>query len=130
MMTNFDLKQSALFTINAKTLYSTDILHVKKGEQYQFYCDKDQGWKDWFIPTGPNGYFNVLAWLIGLRLKSAKCFCLCGVYDQKDSTAFAIGSNNIIQMEKTGVVSFFANDTKGFYRNNSGCIKLRITRLQ
>ncbi|MGZ3874397.1 MAG: hypothetical protein ACXVJD_15860, partial [Mucilaginibacter sp.] len=63
------------------------------------------------------------------RVKRSKCFCLCGVFNQDDSTAFPIGSNNTIVIEKTGLISFFANDAKGFYKNNSGRIDLTITRL-
>jgi hypothetical protein len=130
VITNLSLNQTAIFTINANELYSTEMLSVKYGEEYEFFCDPGQYWKDWFICTSPDGYFNPFAWLAGLRTKHTPCFCLCGVYDYDDSTAFAIGSIRIIEVKTTGVVSFFANDAKGFYKNNSGSIKLNVTRLQ
>ncbi|MGZ3752862.1 MAG: hypothetical protein ACXVB0_20845 [Mucilaginibacter sp.] len=129
MITSVDIKHDAVFTISAQELYSKDMLRVKKGEKYQFRCEGDQKWKDWFISTTADGYFNLFAWIFGMRVKRSKCFCLCGVFNQDDSTAFSIGSNNTIVIEKTGLISFFANDAKGFYKNNSGRIDLTITRL-
>ncbi len=75
-------------------------------------------------------YFNPWAMLAGLRTKRTPCFCLCGVYDYDDNTAFAIGSIKLIEIKSTGVISFFVNDAKGYYKNNSGSIKLNVTRLQ
>jgi hypothetical protein len=130
MITSLALNQSALFIIDAKELYSEHTLYVKSGEEYEFFCDPDQHWKDWFVTANPDGYFNPLALLMGLRAITAKCFCLCGAFDRDDSTSFPIGSKNIVRMQKMGLLSFFANDVKGFYGNNSGSIKLNITRLQ
>lgn len=130
MIADLSVNQSAFFIVSAKELYSEDMLFVKKGEEYEFYCDKDQHWKDLFISTGPDGYTNPLASLAGLRVKRAKYFCLCGVYDTDDNTSFIIGSGCIVHIERLGMVSFFANDTKGFFGNNSGSIKLNVTRLQ
>ena len=130
MIKSLSLNQTAFFTINANELYSGEMLSVKYGEEYEFFCDPGQYWKDWFIRTGPDGYFNPLARLAGLRTKHTPCFCLCGVYDYDDSTAFAIGSIKLVEIKSTGVISFFANDAKGYYKNNSGSIKLNVTRLQ
>jgi len=49
--------------------------------------------------------FNPLAKLAGLTIEISPCFCLCGVYDYDDSTAFAIGSINVIEIKSTGVIS-------------------------
>ena len=130
MITSLLLNQTAPFTVNANELYSAEMLSVKSGEEYEFFCDPGQYWKDWFIRTGPDGYFNPLARLAGLRTKRTPCFCLCGVYDYDDNTAFAIGSIKLFEIKSTGVISFFANDAKGYYKNNSGSIKLNVTRLQ
>ena len=121
--------ESIELTVWASEENSSEQLSVKEKEIYQFSCDKGQCWKDWFIPSGPNGFLNPLAILAGLRVKSAKCFCLCGVYDKQDRTAFRIGSAHNVRVEKDGTVSFFANDTRGYYDNNKGCVRLLIQRL-
>lgn len=130
MITSLSLNQTAHFTVNANKLYSDEMISVKFGEEYEFFCDPGQHWKDWFISSGPDGYFNPLAGLAGLRTKRTPCFCLCGAYDYDDSTSFGIGSIKIVEIKSTGVISFFANDAKRYYKNNSGSIKLNITRLQ
>jgi len=130
MIVKLDILQTQTLTIAAIDLYSNDPLQVGAGEEYQFYCDWHQAWKDAWITTTPDGYFNVLGWLIGMRVKHTKCFCLCGVYDEDDSTGFAIGSDKTIITQQTGLISFFANDVMGHYANNSGSIQLEITRLK
>jgi hypothetical protein len=87
--------------IDAKDIYSPEQIAVEKDEKYEFACDETQRWKDWFINSGPNGYPNLLARLWGLRVKSAKCFCLCGAYNVQDRDAFPIGSE--IKSEKSGI---------------------------
>ena len=124
------MNQTIVFDIKAETLFSEDVLLVNKGELYRFWCDNGQKWKDWFYTTSPDGYFNPLVWLFGARLTTARCFCLCGVYDHDDDTAFAIGSDSTVKIQMNGTVSFFANDAIWAYGNNSGAIKLNISRLQ
>ncbi len=117
-------------TIQANEQYSSHKIEVEKNEVYQFVCDKHQRWKDWFICSSPEGFFNLFAWLAGLRVKGVKCFCLCGTYNDQDQKAFSIGINKIETIKENGTLSFFANDTNGFYYNNHGSVKLQITRLK
>ncbi len=114
----------------AKDVYSKEKLLVSPNEVYLFSCDEDQSWADWFIKTTPKGFFNPLASIQGLRVKKVKCFCLCGAYNQSDEGAFAIGMHNEVTMQEAGNLSFFANDTAGYYHNNKGSIKVTIERIQ
>lgn len=113
----------------AKDEYSKEKLLIAPNEIYLFFCDEDQSWTDWFIKTTPKGYFNLLASIKGLRLRKTKCFCLCGAYNQSDAGAFAIGMRNEVIMTEAGNLSFFANDTAGYYNNNKGSIKVNIERI-
>jgi len=114
--------------ICAREKYSSHRVEIKAGEKYVFWCDDDQYWRDLFLKQTPAGYNNVMASLLGLRLDSALCFCLCGSINDDENMLFEIG----LKMEKTfnidGFVSFFANDTPGFYWNNSGAITLNILK--
>lgn len=114
----------------AKDVYSKETLLINANEVYLFFCDEDQSWTDWFIKTTPKGYFNLLASIKGLRLRKAKCFCLCGAYNQSDAGAFAIGMHNEVIMQEAGKLSFFANDTAGYYDNNKGSINLNVQRIR
>ncbi len=114
----------------AKDEYSKEKLLINPNEIYLFFCDEEQTWADWFIKTTPKGFFNVLASIQGLRVKKVKCFCLCGAYNQSDVAAFAIGMRNEVTMQEAGNLSFFANDTAGYYHNNKGSIKVNIERIR
>lgn len=114
--------------IKAEEPYSSQQIAVFKGETYIFSCDSRQRWTDWKIKTTPNGFFNPFAWLLGLRVKKAKCFCLCACYGNNDNTGFAIGNYRKVDIEQDGVLSFFANDTNGYYQNNHGAITLNVRR--
>ena len=123
-----NIAEKAILTIQAADKYSGETLSVKKEEQYTFAVAADQKWNDWYVRASADGYFNFLASLFGQRVKGIKCFCLCGVYDQNDATAFAIGSSKTIIAGQDGTLSFFANDSRGFYFNNKGSIQLSVTR--
>jgi hypothetical protein len=120
---------SLVLTIHAIEKNSSDQLIVNENEIYRFTCDSGQRWKDWYISSGPKGFFNPFAILAGLRIKKYSCFCLCGVYDKRDSTAFKIGNGSEEKVRNGGTISFFANDSLAYYKNNSGYVRLRIDRL-
>ena len=121
--------QTVTVKVYAHTRYSLNSFAVKSGEHYRCYCQPAQRWKDWFIWSGPDGYFNPLAWLFGTRVKGSKCFCLCGVFDRDDGTAFRIGTERRIEVENGASLCFFANDSRFAYRNNSGSVRVEVTRL-
>ena len=104
---------------------------TEAGEQYHIRTDRSERWKDAWISSSPKGFFNILAWLAGMRVKGAKCFCLCGLLNGQEQSAFAIGLERVLDVpEGGGTLQFFANDTPGYYHNNSGHIRLQVQRLK
>jgi len=114
--------------IFAREKYSSNRIEIKAGEKYIFWSDDDQYWRDLFLKQTPAGYNNVMASRIGLRLDSALCFCLCGSINNDENMLFEIGMKTEKTFNIDGFVSFFANDTPGFYWNNSGAITLNILK--
>jgi hypothetical protein len=121
---------SVTIKLFAKDFYSRDSFEVQAGMRYLLICDGNQTWNDWFVTSSPSGYNNLLAKLFGLRLKTAKCFCLCGVFDKIEGTSFRIGSSFHIEPQATTkILSFYANDYKKAYWNNHGSIDITITSV-
>ncbi len=116
-------------SIKAKELFSTDRIKVKAGQSYEVTCGKEQRWTDWFIPSDAEGYINPLALLIGMRVPKTNCFCLCVAYNDSLPGAFAIGFKNKVRVKEDGNISFFANDSEGYYKNNKGSVKITVTRI-
>jgi hypothetical protein len=102
-------------SIDSREPFSGFKLPVAAGQIIEFECDKNQRWQDLFVRTSPDGFFNPLAWIAGLRVRGVKCFALCGCYNDDVRTAFKIGTGCTIRVEKDGFLSFFANDTDGYY---------------
>src|SRR4051812_10074139 len=98
--------------ISAIDFFSSEELAVAKSQQYVIECAPDQRWTDSWITCSAEGYFNLFAWLIGMRVRRAKCFCLCGTYNRNDKGAFVVGKSTTICVATDGSLSFFANDVK------------------
>jgi hypothetical protein len=122
--------ESRILTIQAVDFVSTQKLEVQKEEVYDFDCNPTQRWKDWFISSGPDGFYNPLASLVGLRFKNVKCFALCAGYISNQSESFVIGSGiEKKSISSTGELFFFANDSPKHYRNNRGSVEMKVTRV-
>lgn len=117
--------------VNAKELYSSEPkISVNIGESYEIKVEKNQCWKDWFVNTSPDGFFNPLLFLSGRRVKGVKCFCLCGTINANEEHHFKIGSGtHEFIIEHNGTLLFFPNDSINHYNNNSGSISLEIKRI-
>ena len=116
--------------ICAKEEWSSHVIATETGEKYHVWCNSDQYWTDWFIKSSPEGFFNILAFIAGFRVKGVKCFCLCGGYKQNINTAFPIGmSKEFAVSESGGELSFFANDSPNYYKNNKGSIVINVERI-
>ena len=130
MVHRIHIDETLHIRVKAREFYSTEKINVVAGEEYRFSCDPEECWVDSIIPASPDGAFNLLALIAGMRVKHTKCFCLCGAYNDQEDGVFAIGANNQLPMTKTGTLSFFANDTKGYYNNNKGVITVHVTRIK
>ena len=89
-------------------------------------------WCDASIRTGPAGYPSRS---LGFRLaepfrraRKANWFALIGTIHQK-GPAFVIGDGTDIVIPADGLLYCFANDLPSFYFNNSGHVKVVVTRL-
>ncbi|GAA4462433.1 hypothetical protein GCM10023093_09030 [Nemorincola caseinilytica] len=120
-----------ILRIRAAERYSMQRIAVMEGQSYNIRCDAGQRWVDMVIWASPKGYPNPLARLFGMRVHDARCFCLCGAYNDADTDAFAIGTDHTIaHVPINGTLSFFANDVHGYEWNNWGSIDITVTRLQ
>ena len=60
----------------------------------------------------------------------AKWFTLCGSVGDSDDRAFVIGNTlSNFSPEDSGELCAFANDLDGYYGNNSGYLKIRVTAV-
>jgi hypothetical protein len=130
MVYTIALNQVIEITVYAKDFYSRHSLIINPGETYRISSKKCQYWWDWFVPSSASGYYNPLAVRLGLRLKTAKCFCLCGAFDKDENTFFEIGKTAMISaQENKRVLYFFANDYRKAYWNNWWRIKIIVERV-
>lgn len=126
----YDLQQGEEIQIEifSNEYWSSKKINTTAGQKYRIWSEPSQFWKDWLTKTSPEGFFNILSYIAGQRVKGAKCFCLCGAYDKQESTGFAIGKVKEFDAQG-GELSFFANDTKWAYGNNKGSIIINVIRL-
>lgn len=130
MVYKLNANETVEVVIFARDFYSRHSLAIEPNETYQVTCKRKQRWWDWFIPSSPAGYRNILVEWAGLRLETARCFCLCGAFDKDENQLFKIGKScNIGPQQKKVALYFFANDCKKAYWNNWGKIKVVISRL-
>lgn len=115
----------------AKEKNSSNQLVVEPGQTYQFTVSPKDRWFDMGWPTNANGFNNVVFQWSGHkpRVEWAKCFALCAVLNENDATAFVVGTETRTTFPESGIVSFFANDVKGYYGNNWGKITVEVLRL-
>jgi len=123
-----------ILKISAEDYFSKDSLAVEVGQVYLFSGDKRERWSDWFISSKPTGYFNIFLLNKNKRLPEVKCFALCGSINKNPLENFYVGISKKYEVETSGEIYFFANDTKKekswYQRNNKGALKLSILRLK
>lgn len=127
------INQPQTIKIHAWDYYSRISLSVKKGEVYSFSVAKRPIWVDFFVPCNADGFHNPILADRYKRLRGAKCFKLCGNFNKKEETNFAIGQElENYTIPEDGELYFFANDHRArfFYLNNWGRISLTINRIQ
>lgn len=62
--------------------------------------------------------------------KGVKWFSLCGYIENDEKNAFLIGNKlNSFSPKTSGELCAFANDLDGYYGNNSGYLKIRVSKL-
>jgi hypothetical protein len=119
-------------------------IYLEKGKAYNIEVIKaqKQKWRDGSIkPVDGIGWDRDDVKLgykeVGIALsepfrrvtgKGAKWFTLCGCINQNDSKAFVIGNklSNFVP-DESGELCAFANDLDGFYGNNSGYLRIKVS---
>ncbi len=102
---------------------------VKEGEVYSFYANHGKTWTDWFWRSSAKGFWNPVLFRWMKRVKSAKCFELCGTIDDEEKYHFKIGmSRENYKIPKTGLLFFFPNDSIKHLCNNKGFMNVNVVR--
>lgn len=137
---HLDAGESLALEAGSKAKWNITPLQVQAGEVYRF--EASGTWHDASIRSGPEGYqspniwFRLVAWL--RRVPKANWFALVCMIDQDKSTRFDFTHGERFDrghvtveatMSKDGFLNCFANDLPFTYWNNSGSVRLKITRL-
>jgi hypothetical protein len=114
--------------VKARKLWNKTGIRVTAGVTY---CFKAEGcWVDFYILHGPAGDPSpnfYMRWFEHLRrMNDQNWFTLIGAIDEEMATAFPIGKGGQFVMTRSGELTCFANDVKGFYWNNWGHVTLTV----
>ena len=112
---------------------------VVKGASYKFAVAAGDIWKDGDVECGPGGWkSDELPWYKeGVvefaerfrRVKEANWFALIGALGDEDDNLFVIGDNSSpFPVRRDADLYLFANNMKSKYGNNTGSLKVTITR--
>jgi hypothetical protein len=104
---------------------------LEGGNRYSFEAEGE--WKDAKNACNADGWtprWNKLAMMLvelSKREKGQPLFKLIGAIDKK-RPYIVLGTRGSFVAPASGELFCFANDVPGFYRNNSGKVKLRVQR--
>jgi hypothetical protein len=137
----------AIIEINAKSHWNASGILFEKDVRYQIEVEggKNAKWKDKSIETTADGWClppkakcegtgdKALDWIIGLmepfrRAPDRNWFKLIGVVAGAEYQQDPIGNEGTLKPRSDGEFCSFANDLSWKYYNNSGTLKLKITR--
>jgi len=90
-----------------------------------------KGWDRKDVKLGlKESFIKILESRRRVTKKGVKWFTLCGTIGPDDSTAFIIGNSlKKYSANKSGEFCAFANDLNGFYGNNTGKLRVKVTLL-
>jgi len=123
--------QTAVIGVHARAKWNDTALQFGTGEKYALKASG--AWYDASIHTGPAGYaspslpFRLVEWL--RRVPKANWFALIGAIGPSLAAPFVIGDGCDLDAGQEGVLQCFANDLPFTYGNNSGWVRLEVTRL-
>jgi hypothetical protein len=127
---NLRVGESAVRTVYARLHHNDTLLAVKAGQTYEFVVDAKQTWCDAGICKSADGYpskFFQKPFESGRRLPSVDWFVLCGEVDKQEPFPIGAGTH-YHRCQSSGLLSLFANDHPLFYWNNSGEMRVLISR--
>ena len=125
--------------VSAEKRFNWCGVRLKEGASYTCMVAEGDTWKDGDVECGPGGWeSDELPWYKeGVvefaerlrRVKDAKWFALIGAFADEDDDLFLIGDKNIpFTAPRDADLYLFANDIKSKYGNNTGSLKVTITR--
>ncbi|QFY42616.1 DUF2235 domain-containing protein [Candidatus Methylospira mobilis] len=134
-----DINETVQVSICAAQYWNHSGVLVKPGQSFHFeasgtWCDSD-------YQSPPDGYENYpgkhwMSWFKwSRRCRTANWFVLIGAVGKTCSNGkmHVLGAGKYAEApftpQREGELLCFANDTFGFYRNNSGAVTLKITRI-
>jgi hypothetical protein len=134
--------ESAAFTVDSKNKLNRAGVGLERGGVYEFTIGAEQRWKDREFVCDADGWRSEdLDWPKRLlvkvferwrRVPKADWFVLIGTIGEQDDLSFVIGTggpNRHHTAQVTGELYCYANDLPSMYGNNSGCLKVAVTRV-
>ncbi len=129
-------------SVNAASKWNASGIRLAGGQTYAFkVLDKEQKWLDQDTEADANGWTDQaeaeLTWWMRdffalleplRRAPDSDWFYLMGMVAEVGEDIFPIGMEASWPVENTGEFCAFANDLPFMYGNNSGKIKIRVTR--
>jgi hypothetical protein len=123
--------------IRAREKWNSTGILVAPGERYSLAAHGE--WIDGGIKAGPAGFPTshapaISRWLLktfesSRRAPAENWFCLIGCVGHDEETAFRIGEKcDEWIVSAAGELTCFANDVPFAYFNNSGAVRLAVTR--
>ena len=119
-------------TVAARPRWNRTGVHVEQGVAYRLRAHGE--WCDRRTRCGPDGYPSPY-WLFRLverfrRHPTAPWFALIATIDGDRATRFVVGSRTYWTAPVTGQLQCYANDLPGMRFNNSGHVRLTVTRTR
>ena len=137
-----DIGEACTFVVNARDRYSPSGIHLEAGAHYSFSVPADQQWFDEDISCGPEGWRSEdLPWAQHVavrffepkrRCRTGNWFELIGAVGDFDDHFFRIGAGGDARTytaPEDGMLYAFANDLYSRYGNNTGTMKVTVTRV-
>jgi hypothetical protein len=116
--------------VDSREYWNDTQIDVAPGEEYAFAVEGKQTWHDASHACGADGYTAWVNTLAGpFKRFRDKLFTLVGAVDKRHD--FRIGSSNPSwKPAARGRLFAYANDVRGFYKNNRGALELTVTRVR
>ena len=130
------LGQTDAIKISSRCKRQSTGLLVSKDQKYSIVANGKDWWVDFFIPCRASGYMTpwtewyMRGYEVHKPLPYQPWLALCGRVGPCPSQAFLVSTNWCGSPPNDGELFLFANDAKGWYWNNFGLMRVKITRLK
>jgi hypothetical protein len=131
-MNALHIGQTTHVTVQAKNPWNDSRIDLASGCTYDFIVPENEHWSDSSIHCGADGYppkWYLAVWERFRRAPTVDWFKLIGTVGHSAKNPIIIGSRlTDFSPIESGRLYCFANDVRIMYWNNSGAIRLNITR--